>query len=417
MKILATVGLIMLAVVMTAVPLFADSTAVTNPPSDTLTSSAQMTYPLSPERQEQLVSYSRFNNIWLFVEFLAGLAVLALILFTGLSARFRDWTSSIKLRFFAVWAFAALVIIAEYVLYFPFDVFRSFFVERSYGFLNQGFAGWFGESLLGLFLGVVISIIPIWFFYWLIKNTKRWWLVFSVGAVPFLVFFIVVAPVVISPMFNDFTPLKDKALESEIRTLAQKGGIGDADIFEVNGSKQSSKVNAYVTGLMNTRRIVLYDTMIKGFTPEEIKFVMGHEMGHYVMNHIWWGVLVATLSILIGTWLMDKTIHPVIRRFKNRFGFDQLSDIASLPLVMAYISVFFFLFQPVTNGLSRYMETQADRYGMEMSGVSVEDAARAFDKLSVYNLSDPNPNPILEFWFYSHPAIQKRIEAVRGMGR
>jgi len=417
MRILATVGLIMLVVVLAAAPLLADSTTVTSAVGDTLTSAPQMTYPLSPERQAQLVSYSRFNNVWRFVGFVAGLAVLAVMLFTGLSARFRDWTSRIKLRFFAVWAFTALVLIADYVLYFALDVYRDFYVERSYGFLNQGFGDWFGESLLGLFLGIVISIIPVWFFYWLIGKTKKWWLVFSVGAVPFIVLFIVVAPVVISPMFNDFTPLKDKALEAEIRTLAQKGGIGDADIFEVNGSKQSNKVNAYVTGLMGTRRIVLYDTMIAGFTTEEIKFVMGHEMGHYVMNHIWWGVLVAMLSILIGTWLMDKAIQPVIRRFKARLGFDQVSDIASLPLVMAYISVFFFLFQPVTNGLSRYMERQSDRYGMEMSGVSVEDAARAFDKLSVYNLSDPDPNPILEFWFYDHPAIQKRIEAVRGMGR
>jgi Zn-dependent protease with chaperone function len=110
---------------------------------------------------------------------------------------------------------------------------------------------------------------------------------------------------------------------------------------------------------------------------------------------------------------MNKTIHPVIRRFRRRFGFDSLSDIASLPLVLIFASVIFFVFQPVTNGFSRYIERQADRYGMEMSGVSGEAAATAFDKLSVYNLSDPDPNPLVEFWFYDHPALKKRMASVR----
>ena len=216
-------------------------------------------------------------------------------------------------------------------------------------------------------------------------------------------------------MFNDFVPLEDKQLESEIVTLAEKGGIGDADIFQVDGSRQSSKLNAYVTGLFGSKRIVLYDTLIRNFSLDEIKFVMAHEMGHYVKHHLWWGLLVTVLFTLGALWLMDKTIHPVIRRFKNRFGFDSLSDMASLPLVLIFISVIFFVFQPITNSASREMERQADRYGMEMSGVSGEAAAIAFDKLSVYNLSDPDPHPLVEFWFYDHPALKKRMAFVRGL--
>jgi STE24 endopeptidase len=253
----------------------------------------------------------------------------------------------------------------------------------------------------------------MWFFYFLVERVKRWWLVFSIGAIPFMVFFIVIAPVVISPMFNKFEPLKDKQLESQILTLAGKAGIQGSRVFEVDASKQSSKVNAYCTGLFGTTRIVLYDTLIKGFTYDEISFVMGHEMGHYVMHHIWYGLLAGVLFIFVMLWLTDKSIHSIITRYRTRFKFDRLSDIASLPLVLLFLTVFSFVFQPVSNGLSRYDEHQSDIYGMKITGVSGETAATAFDKLSAYNLSDPDPNPIIEFWFYSHPALKKRMEFVR----
>jgi len=384
--------------------------------ADSAVVKGDLAYPISAERYEKLVSYSRFNNIWRFVSFFIGLATLSLLLFTGWSARFRSWASKIKLRFFAIWAFLILILIADYLLNLPFSIYRSFIVEQNYGFLNQTFTEWLLDDLMGLGLSLLLAIVPMWFFYWLVGLMKRWWLAFSLGMIPFIVLMVVIAPILISPMFNDFVPLEDKQLESEILTLAEKGGIGDADIFQVDGSRQSSKLNAYVTGLFGSKRIVLYDTLIRNFSLDEIKFVMAHEMGHYVKHHLWWGLLVTVLFTLGALWLMDKTIHPVIRRFKNRFGFDSLSDMASLPLVLIFISVIFFVFQPITNSASREMERQADRYGMEMSGVSGEAAAIAFDKLSVYNLSDPDPHPLVEFWFYDHPALKKRMAFVRGLG-
>ncbi len=375
-----------------------------------------LAYPMSPERHDKLVSYSRFNNVWRFVRFGVGLLTLSLLLFTGWSARLRDWASRVKLRFFAVWAFLVLILIADYLLNLPFSIYRSFIVEQNYGFLNQTFMEWFLDDLMGLGISLLLAIVPMWFFYWLVNKMKRWWLAFSLGMIPFIVLMVVVAPVLISPMFNEFLPLEDKQLEAEIVSLAEKGGIGDADIFQVDGSRQSSKLNAYVTGLFGSKRIVLYDTLIRSFSLDEVKFVMAHEMGHYVKHHIWWGLLVTVIFTLGALWLMDKTIHPVIRRSRDRFGFDSLGDIASLPLVLIFVSVIFFVFQPITNGVSREMERQADRYGMEMSEVSGEAAAIAFDKLSVYNLSDPDPHPLVEFWFYGHPALNKRMAFVRALG-
>ncbi len=370
-------------------------------------------YPMSEERKAKLISYSRFRNIWRFVEFFVSIGILSLILSTGLSAKMRNWAKVAKKKFFVVWLFLIMLFVADYILSFPFHVFRSFMIEDNYGFMNQTFMHWWGEDLLGLLIGCVIAIIPMWLFYWLVGRFRQWWLLFTAGAIPLAVFFIVVAPVVIAPMFNKFEPLKDKQLESEILALASKAGIEGSDVFQVNASKQSTKINAYVTGLFGTKRIVLYDNLIDNFEYDEIRFVMGHEMGHYVMHHIWWGLLVAILFIAFALWMMNKTIHPVINRFKRRFRFDRLSDIASLPLVMIFITVITFVFQPITNGTSRIMERQSDKYGMDISAVSGEAAAIAFDKLSVLNLSDPDPHWLIEFWFYDHPALKKRIEFVR----
>ncbi len=390
------------------------TTSDTSEQAGAAASTKEAVYPLSPERQAKLIAYSRFSNIWRFAEFFISIGILALILFTGLSAKLRNWAQAAGKRFLVIWLFLVMFILAEYILSFPFHVYRGFVVENNYGFMNQTFIQWWGEDLLGLLIGCIVAILPMWFFYWLVGKYRKWWLWFSIGAIPFAIFFIVIAPVVISPLFNKFEPLKDKQLETQILALADKAGIEGSDVFQVNASKQSTKVSAYVTGLFGTKRIVLYDNLIDNFSYDEIGFVMGHEMGHYVMHHVWWGLLVAIVFIAFALWLTDKTIHPVINRFKSRFRFERLSDIASLPLVMVYLTIISFIFQPITNSASRFMEHQADKYGLDITDVSGEAAVIAFDKLSVFNLSDPDPHWLIEFWFYDHPALKKRMDFVRG---
>jgi Zn-dependent protease with chaperone function len=370
-------------------------------------------YPLSPERRALLSEHAKTVNTWRFIELFSGLLVVAIILFTGLSAKLRNWAKAFRNSYLMIWFYTVLVLVVMSILSFPFDYYRDYHLEVTYGFMNQTFIAWFGEQMLSLAIAAILLPIPVWFFYFVVQRFKRWWLAFSIGALPFLVLFIVIAPVLISPLYNKFEPLTDKQLEREILALASKAGIEGSDLFEVNASKQSSKVSAYVTGLFGTKRIVLYDTLIKGFTYDEIKFVMGHEMGHYLMRHIWWGLGIAVLSLLLMLWLLNKTIHSAIHRWRHYFKFDRLGDIASLPLVMAYLSIFSFFFQPVTNWASRYMEHQSDIFGMQVTDVSGDDAATAFDKLSAYNLSDPDPNPLIEFWFYDHPSLKSRMEFVR----
>ncbi len=371
-------------------------------------------YPMSPERKEKLISYSKFTNIWRFASFFIGIAFLLIVLFTKLSVRFRLWANAVsKKKIFQYSIYIILFTLFMYLINLPVDYYRNFLIEHEYGFSNQTAVEWFIEGLKSLGLELLFSVIIISILYSQINKTKKWWLHFAIGAIPFLVFLMVIYPVVISPMFNEFKPLQDKELAAEMTALAEKAGIHNPDIYEVDGSKQSNKINAYFVGMFGTKRIVMYDTIIKNFTTDELKFVMAHEIGHYLKNHIWYGLFSAVLMIFVICWSMNKLLHKFIGRYKDKFGFDRLGNIASLPLVMLFISIFIFITQPVNNGFKRIAEYQADRFGLELSGVTDEVAVTAFDKLSVYNLSDPDPADIIEFWFYSHPTLKKRMANVR----
>jgi STE24 endopeptidase len=395
-------------------PVSAQTDSSKTPSTSTATLSPDsVVYPPSPARLAKQTSYARFVNIWRFAEFFISIAVLLIILFTGLSARLRDIASAMKRDFFKWWLYFALLTIVLYILSFPADIYRNYMVEDQYGFMNQSFWQWWGEDLLSLLLTMIFGIIPVAGLYFVINRFRRWWLIFSICAVPIAILFIVVAPVFIAPLFNKYDSLTDKSLEAKILALADKAGIPGSHVFEVNASKQSTKINAYVTGLFNTKRIVLYDTLIKGFTTDEILFVMGHEMGHYVMNHIWIGLAVLLVFLLCVLWLINRFIHDLIHRWRRTLGFERIQDVASLPLLMLCMTVISFFAQPVTNTASRVMEHSADTFGMDISQVPGEVAASAFDKLSVYNMSDPDPSTLVEFWFYDHPAIKKRIEYVR----
>lgn len=370
-------------------------------------------YPLSQERKAKLIAYSKFNNLWRFADFFIGFGLTYLILFTGLSAKLRNFANRGRYKFFIWWLYLILFSAVYYIISFPFDYYRDFVVESNFGFMNQTLGEWFIDTLKSLGLAAFLGILPLWLLYFIIERSKKWWLWFGLGTIPILILLVVIAPVFITPMYNEFTPLKNKELETKILNLASKAGIEGSKVFEVDASKQSSKVNAYVTGLFNTKRIVLYDTIIKGFTDDEILFVMGHEMGHYVMHHIWKGLTLAVVMVMLFFWLTSVYIERFINRFKSKLKFETLADIASLPLVLLFINVIGFVAQPIENTFSRHLEHQADIYGMDISQVDGESAAIAFDKLAAFNLSDPEPNPIIEFWFYSHPSLAKRMEFVR----
>jgi STE24 endopeptidase len=381
-------------------------------PADTI-------YPVTLERRAMLNKYSDFRLGWeVFYEILQWVLLLG-ILFWGFSAKIQKYCEGITkntIGQFLLFIFFYLLLMT--VLTLPFDYYRDFVVEHQYGFSNQSFGAWIGDQLKSFPIAYIAMSIIIGLLYFLLKKfPRKWWLYFAIGFVPIMVISIIIIPVFVSPIFNKFEPLQDQELKTEILSLASKAGIEGADVFQVDASKQSNKLNAYVTGLWGTKRIVLYDTIIKAMTRDEVKFVMAHEMGHYVKNHVW--IIVGMMSIIMFfvLWLTSGILPRLIRRYSMRWGFDDLASFSSLPLIMLVLTFILFFIQPVTNGIGRQFEHASDKYGMEMTGFNSEAAAVAFEKLSAYNLSNPNPGRLTEIWFYDHPALQKRIDFVKEYGK
>jgi STE24 endopeptidase len=218
-----------------------------------------------------------------------------------------------------------------------------------------------------------------------------------------------VTPIWIDPLFNRFGPMKDKALERSILALAQRAGINGSRVFEVEKSVDTNAVNAYVTGVLGTKRIVLWDTLIAKLDEPALLFVMGHEMGHYVLGHVVRSILLGSIVILAALFLVDRLGRRLIAGYSRRLGFDRLSDIASVPLVLMLIQVSSVVLSPVVLAYSRYQEHEADRFALELTRTN-HSGALSFVRMQEENLSNPRPG-----WFYkvfrsTHPSVGDRID-------
>ncbi|MEE9280055.1 MAG: M48 family metallopeptidase [Myxococcota bacterium] len=364
-----------------------------------------------PEPSEKTMRYYRSGNVLWVVSVLWGLLVPAVILLVGLSARLRDLASTIGRRwFFIIAAYWVLLSLLTYIVDLPLSYYAGFVRQHAYDLSNQTFAKWIGDSLKSLGVGVVGGVLVLWGPYLALrKSPRRWWLYTGVISVPFFFLVFLIQPVWIAPLFNDFSLLSDQALESEILALAERAGIEGSRVFEVNKSVDTVAVNAYVSGFLNTKRIVLWDTIIARLDRPELLFVMAHEMGHYVLNHIIKLVLLNSLVVLLGLYLIHRSAGLLIERFRRRFGFERLDDVASLPLILLLANVFLLALAPVTLATSRYFEHEADRFGLELVQTS-RAAATAFVKLSDQNLGNPRPGLLFRLWRSSHPPLGERIE-------
>lgn len=370
---------------------------------------------MTPERRAQAIEYSDLRQRIFFIHSAYSLGMLLLFLFVGWSGKILAWLQARITRPFGLWLVYFLMLYGcLFVVDWPFSYYTGFVLEHRYGHSNQSFGAWFWELIKGETVGYAVGALILHQVYLAIRRKgNRWWLWVGGFAGPVAAFFIVLAPVLISPLFNTFTPLSNEHLKDRILSLAAQAGIPDSRVFEVDASKQSNKYNAYVTGLFGTHRIVLYDTILKDMNEEEILFIMGHEIGHYAMKHVWIGVAGVALFVLAAAWLIHRLAGGMIRRFGLRWRIASLGDYASLPLLVMLFSVMSFLFMPVSNALSRHFEHQADAYGLNLTGNRLA-AASAFEKLAARNLSNPDPAPFIEFWLYDHPTIKHRVEYVLG---
>ena len=282
----------------------------------------------------------------------------------------------------------------------------------------QGWGSWFGDWAKSLAVGLVVAIPLVWLLYALLrKSPRRWWLWFWLALLPILVFLIFVTPLVVDPLFFRFKPLAPghPELARKIEEVTVRAGrrIPQDRMFEMDASSKYRSINAYVTGLGASKRVVVWDTALTRATIPQTLFVFGHEMGHYVLLHIPRGIAFfwALLFVLLG--LSARMLARLLDRPGGRWGIRGVSDWASLPVLLLVVTVAAELAQPVVNGFIRSQEHQADIFGLEAIHGLVEDspraAAEAFQILGEANLADPDPSPFIRFWLYDHPPLAERL--------
>jgi STE24 endopeptidase len=365
-----------------------------------------------PEPSAKALRYYRTGNALWVAETLWALLVPLLLLFTGLSARLRDLAARVAGGnwLLTVAVYGVLFTLLTFALDLPLAWYADFFREHAYGLSGQTAAKWWTDTLKTLALGCFFTALTLWFPYLLLrKSPQRWWLYTGLTSIPVLTFLLFVSPVWIEPLYNDFGPMKDKALEAKILALAGRAGIEGGRVYEVNKSVDTRTVNAYVTGFGNTQRIVLWDTTLAKLQEPETLFVMGHEMGHYVLGHVWQLIALGCSLILFGLWVIHLTADGLIARYGGRFGFHELADVASLPLIGLLFTLASLALSPVALAIDRHVEHEADRFGLEITRDN-HDCATAFAKLQEENLAVPRPGLLFKLWRSSHPPLGERID-------
>ena len=364
-----------------------------------------------PEMSEKAKGYYESGILLWWMNTLWGMLIPGLFLFTGFSARIRNWAQRLGRKwFFVIGLYFVIFSAINFVIDFPLSYYQDFAREHAYELSNQTFGKWFGDALKSLLVGMIGGFLFLWVPYFLLKKSPaRWWLYTGMLMIPFLFLMMLISPIWIAPLFNKFGPMQNSALEAKILALAERAGIEGSRVFEVNKSVDTKALNAYVSGFMNTKRIVLWDTIIATMSEEELLFVMGHEMGHYVLGHVIKGVLFFSVLIMLTLYVAHRTAGFLIDKYKTRFGFDSLSDIASLPLLSLLTGVFMLLITPLALTFTRYQEHEADRFGLEIMQKN-RPAATAFVKLQAENLGNPRPGTLYKLWRASHPTLGERID-------
>ncbi|HVR98399.1 MAG TPA: M48 family metallopeptidase [Thermoanaerobaculia bacterium] len=363
---------------------------------------------MTPEQRERSDSYFE-GDYWLQLwGFLYGLGVAWIFLGTGLSARLRDLAERItRFRPLQVLLYAAGFIVVSALLTLPLDLYTGYFREHKYGLSNQSFPAWFREELIGLALAVVLGGLALVGLYAVLRRAPRtWWIWGAVVSILFLAAGVLIAPVFIDPLFNTYTELRQEPLRGSILSLARANGIETEKVYVVDASKQTDRISANVSGLLGTMRIALNDNLLRRASPGAVQAVMGHEMGHYVLNHIYELLLSLGLVILVGFAFLRWAFDRALGRWGARWGVRGVSDPAGLPLFIALFSIYFFVMTPVTNTIIRSNEAEADIFGLNASR-QPDGFAEAALLLGEYRKM--SPGPVEEWIFFDHPSGRNRI--------
>ena len=353
-------------------------------------------------------AYFEGGYVLLLVDTLYALVVAGLLLWLKISARMRNLAQSMtRSRFWQVPIYVVQFVVATVVLSFPLTLYENFIREHAYGLSNQTFLQWFGDFGTGAGVNVLAMTVLLTIIYAVIRGSQRlWWLWGTVVAVIFMSFMILIAPVFIAPLFNHYESLKPGPLKTEILSLARANGIPATDVYEFDASRQSKRISANVSGLLGTTRISLNDNLLNRSSDREILAVLGHEMGHYVLDHVallltWYGLL-----FLVGFAFVNWGFRFLTAIFGGNWDVRSIDDPAGLPVLTALFSVYMLVTTPVQNTIVRTAETQADIFGLNAAR-QPDGFATVSLKLAEYRKLDPGKWE--EIIFYDHPSGRNRI--------
>ena len=412
------VSAVLLAVVFLAL---AAPGAAQSSPSAQPQASAEPTithYSLPPEKLEKAAALYHTQVVLFLAGRLYGFVILLGFLRFDVGPGFRNIAERVtRFRFVQAYIFVPLILLTLAVLNLPFDIYNQH-TERAYGISVQAWGSWFWDWTKGQLVSYVILSFVVWLLYLIIRSSpRRWWFYFWLASLPIIIFMVFISPVILDPMFNKFEPLapKNPALAAALHRVTEKAGaeIPESRMYEMKASEKVTDYNAYVTGIGASKRIVVWDTTEHDMTIPETMFVFGHEMGHYVLDHIWKGLAFTAVLMFIGLYLGFRIANASMGRWGDRLGIRALGDWASLPLLLLIVTVLSFVGQPIGSAFSRHVEHQADVYGLEVThGLiphSSQTAAVTFQKLGEKSFDYPYPNPVYVFWTFSHPAIPDRL--------
>ena len=375
-------------------------------------------YTLSHDRYQKAVAYSRAAYVLYFLDAFLGIAAAWLFLRLGIAAKFRDIAENVSAnRWVQGLVFVPLLVLAIQLCTLPVLLYGHALSLR-YEQSIQGWGSWFWdwakyEVLIVAFAVVIVLLLDLA----MRRSPRRWWLYFWLAALPIITVLTFGTPLVIDPLFHHFEPLAKQYpdLTASIEKLTQRAGvpIPRERIFLMDASAKTNQVNAYATGLGASKRVVIWDTTIEKLSPDETLFIVGHELGHYVLGHVLQAILFSAVVLLIAMYLLFRGLHWALDRWAADWKIYGTNDWAALAVLLLLANIFVFVGEPVTNGFSRAQEHSADIYGLEViHGLipnSEEVAARAFQDLGEMDLSDPNPPAFLTFWLYSHPPLADRL--------
>jgi STE24 endopeptidase len=347
-----------------------------------------------------------------------GLLLVVFLLQLRVAPAYRDWaTAWTDNSFGQIVVFTPLLLLTIDVLSLPTAIWEHR-LALQYQQSIQQWGSWLSDWIKGEGIMMAITILMVWVLFAVIrKSPRKWWFWFWIAAVPLIILGAVVEPVVIEPLFFKFTPLASTqpqlAASIEQMTIRAGSPIPQSRILEMAASAKLKALNAYVSGLGASKRVVVWDTTIRRMSENEVLFVTGHEMGHYVLGHVRDGIFFSCAVLLFFLNLAYRALHWMLARWGGTWGIRGPDDLASLPVLLLLLSVFGFVFTPISNAYSRRLEHQADQYGLEVIHGLIPDApvvgAHAFQILGEVDLEEPNPSTAVKFWFYNHPPLDERM--------